>query len=221
MPTTGTYNFAPTNADLVDEAFERCGVDPASLVARHLLSARRSIQLMLVEWANSEVLQWKVDRETLTLTASDYDINLPTATQDVLTVVLRRDGADTQLMPMSRTEYLTIPDKTQTGRPDRYFIDKQRDTKVMYLWPSPENSTDVIVYDRLIWHEDVGGAKDQSDVPREFLEVFASDLAARLALKYATDRLETLEALRDRAWTHAMEENRERTDISLTLRYGR
>jgi hypothetical protein len=221
MATTGTYTFAPTNADMVDEAYERCGIDPSSLVAKHLISARRSISFLLTHWANRGIRQWKVDRETLTLTASDYDITLPSATQDVLTVVLRRDDVDTELMPMSRTEYLTIPDKTQTGRPDRYFVDKQRDSKTLYIWPSPENSTDEIVYDRLIWAEDTGVATNNPDVPREFFDAFAADLAVRLCIKYSPDRLGMLEQKATEAWVVAMEENRERTDVAIGMRWGR
>lgn len=220
MATSGTWSASFTNADFVDESFERCGIDPASLTTRHLVSARRSITLMLADWMTKGIKQWKIDSESLTLTASDLDITLPAATQDVLDMVLRRDSVDTPMMPLSRSEYLLIPNKTQTGRPDRFFVDKQRDSKILYLWPSPENSTDIILYNRLIWAEDTGTAAQNPDIPHEWWEAFAADLAARLALKWAPDRLKTLAELAAIALATAQMENRERGNVSLGVSYG-
>lgn len=198
MATSGTFTWSPELADMVDEAFERCKVDPATLEHRHLLSARRSINYMLADWATRDLYDWKIERQDLqTLAALGAPITQGTATYtlaaeylDIIRATLRRNGFDTPMVEMSRQEYADIPDKTITGRPDRYFADKQRDQIVITIWPVPENATDAIYFDIVKKFEDHDGGSQNPDAPYYAREAFVADLAARLAGKFSSPDLE-------------------------------
>jgi hypothetical protein len=187
MATSGTYLWNPELADMVDEAFERCWVDPATLVHRHVMSARRSINYMLADWAARSFSDFRIERVELALVEDQQQYPLSGVDDfyalDILNIVLRRNGVDTPLLQMSRSEWLEIPTKTYKGRPDRYFVDKQRDFLLLEIWPIAENSTDVLVYDRVRRYQDADRAAQNPDIPYYLREAFVSGLAARLATK--------------------------------------
>ncbi|KPK66539.1 MAG: hypothetical protein AMS21_01910 [Gemmatimonas sp. SG8_38_2] len=193
MATSGTFLWSPELADMVDEAFERARVDPATLSFRHIQSARRSINYMLADWATRDLQEWKISRVDLqTLASLGTPITQGTATYtlsaeylDVMNVFLRRNGIDTPIEFMSRQEWADIPDKDVQGRPDRIFIDKQRDAITVSFWTTPENSTDEIYFDIVSRFEDHDSAADNPDVPYYAREAFVADLAARLAEKFS------------------------------------
>lgn len=221
MATSGTFLFNPDLAEIVDEAFERCRVDPALLTQRHITSARRSMRFMCVDWATDEYHDFRIRQETFTVTQSqavytagtDFDIT-DTNLIDVVDMSLRRDGVDTPVTFWSRSEYLDLPEKTTEGRPDRCFIDKQRDGLVFTFWPVPENSTDVIVFNAVRKFEDSDTAADNADIPYYMYDAFAAGLAARLAEKYAPPELEDKLWMKgDRAFRKATKSVRERGDI--------
>jgi len=197
MATSGTYIFNPDLAELVDEAMERARIDPAHITSRHILSARRSMRFMLADWATDDYHDFRIVREEFTVTESqaeyvagtDFDI-ANSRLIDVINVVLERNGVDTPISFMSRAEFIDIPEKDIEGRPDRIFIDKQRDQLVFTLWTVPENSTDVIKYDAVRKFEDSDTAADSADIPYQMMEAFAAGLAFRLAEKYAPPELE-------------------------------
>lgn len=194
MATSGTFLFNPDLADIVDEAFERCRVDPAHLTVRHILSARRSMRFMLVDWATDDYQDYRIQQLSFTTVASQQvytgPTDVPTNIIDIMGVVLRRSGVDTPVEFMSRHEWLNIPEKSIEGRPDRVFVDKQRDGIDLTFWTVPENSTDVIVFDAVLKFEDSDTAADNADISYYMLDAFAAGLAARLAAKYAPPELE-------------------------------
>jgi hypothetical protein len=194
VATSGTYIFNPDLAEIVDEAFDRCRVDPALLTARHILSARRSMRFMLTDWATDEFHDFRIRRLNFTLVDGQAVYGSPTYFPanviDVLQMVLRDSGVDTPVTLMSRSEYLDIPSKDTEGRTDRIFIDKQRDGLTGTVWPVPDNSTDVLYYDAVVKFEDSDTASDNADIPWYMHDAFAAGLAARLAEKYAPPELE-------------------------------
>lgn len=197
MATSGTYLFNPDLAELVDEALERCRIDPAKVTARHIQSARRSMRFMCADWATDDYHDFRIKQETFTVTQSqasyvagtDFDVT-DNNIIDVLDMALRRNGVDTPVILWSRQDLLNIPEKTTEGRPDRCFIDKQRDGLTFTFWPVPENSTDVIVFNAVRKFDDFDTAADNADIPYHMYEAFASGLAARLGEKYAPPELE-------------------------------
>src|SRR3990167_4265888 len=217
MSTSGTSSFAPTVDDFVAESFERTGIDPAELTVRHLRSARRSLNLMFSEWPAKGVKLWAVDQVTLDMIDGTATYDTATGTICILDAVLRRSSVDTPMFPMSRSEYAVIPSKTTEGLPSRFYLDRAITTPTITVWPVPENSTDDMLYWRVRRIEDVGNPSNTLDVASRWFEPVASGLAAKLAVKFAPDRLDRLKALAGEAFVNAYREDRERTDTQFTM----
>jgi len=215
MATSGTYLWNPDLASIVSESFERCLVDPASLTARHIRSARRSISYMMVEWATKGYAQFKITEITLPLVQGTQSYALPAQVIDIVDMVLRRDGTDTPVEIMSRAEWLNIPDKDTQGRPDRFFADKQRDDVTLYFWTVPENSTDQIIYNALLRYEDADQAAQTADIPYYMREAFASGLAAKLAEKWAPQLEQGLFAKADKKLREGLGATNEGADLRI------
>lgn len=192
MATSGTYLWSPDLAEMIDEAFERCKIDPSTLDVSHIISARRSINFMLADWATDDRHDFRVDRLSpfaLVLGTQQYTVDPQTDGRviDILSMSLRRAGSDTAMWPMSRQEWLDIPNKTTQGRPSRYFADKRQSSVIIQLWPIPENSTDTLIMDVMRKFTDAGSATNEPDIPYYMREAFAAGLAAKLGEKYAPE----------------------------------
>lgn len=210
MASSGAYAFSLENAEIIAEAFERMEIDPSTLQHRHLTSALRSLGLMFGEWSGEGVNQWRIDQETKTLTDGDYTFALPAGTIDVLGAWLRRSSVDTAMNMISRQDWHDIPTKTTEGRPDRFWVEKLTTlTPTFYHWPAAENSTDVIVYTRLLQMEDAGTLAQTPALPARWLEAICAGLAAKLAVKYAMKKLGALKPLADEAFMKARRGDRE------------
>jgi hypothetical protein len=208
---------------MVDEALERCRIDPAKITSRHILSARRSMRFMLADWATKDYHQFRIRQESFTTVQGqatytagvDFDIT-DTNLLDILDAVLTRTGVDTPVIPWTRADYLNIPEKSIEGRPDRMWIDKQRDQMVLTFWPVPENSTDVITFNAVRKYEDSDTASDNADIPYYMYDAFAYGLAFRLAEKYADPSLEAaLYGKAQNAFADAQNAVRERGDVRI------
>ena len=119
MTVSGSTDFELDVADYVEEAYERCGLELKT--GYDLATAKRSLNLMLADWANRGLNQWTIKQRTQALVASDGEYDLATDIIDVLGVVLRRSGTDYAMERVSRDEFLSIPNKTTTGRPTQFF----------------------------------------------------------------------------------------------------
>ena len=223
MTTSGVYTFDPELAAIAEEAFERCGIDPATITARHAKSARRSMDYLFSGWANRGPHLWAIDQQTIaapTLVAGTATYNCPAGTVAVLEMVVRRSGVDTPISPMARDEYLAIPDKTTQGLPNRFYFDRSRTTPTLTFWNVPENATDQIIYYRMRQLQDSGGAALTADIPFRWQEALAAGLAAKLAEKYAPEREQSLVSKAERAYALAYQEDRERTPTTTRVKYS-
>lgn len=215
MASSGTYAYAPDIAEFVDEAFERAGIDPATLTGKHLRSARRSLNLMFAEWANRSVHLFAIDEQTQTVTQGLESYTATTGTLAMLEVVVRRSGVDTPVHRISRADYHAIPNKTKQGLPTQLYFDRK--TGTYKLWNVPENSTDVIRYYRLRQLQDVTAGQETPDVPYRWYEALAAGLAAKVSLKFNKQVYGMLKAEAEEKFAQAKLEDRERVDTSFTL----
>ena len=180
-----------------------------------LKTAKRSLNIMLAEWANRGLNQWTIEQRTQALTADDVDYTLGTDVIDVLSVVVRRSGTDFNMSRISRDAYLSIPTKTTTGRPTQYFLDRQI-TPNLKIWPAPENSTDVIHYDALTRIQDADTMQNTLEIPFRFYPCLAAGLAYYIALKRAPDRIQLLKTSYEEEFDRAMAEDRDRSSFTIT-----
>ena len=292
MATSSSVNFELDVASYVEEAFERCGLEVRT--GYDLKTARRSLNLMLADWANRGLNQWTIEQTSITL-ASDINeypggtltitvgasgsftvgetitggssaatasvTSLPSSTTmaitipsgtftsgetltggtsaatttlsaavdlttvqktiDILSAVITRDSTDYAITRLSRDDYLGIPNKAQTGRPSQFFLDRQV-TPVLKVWPTPENNTDIIKFDRLVRMDDADDYTNTMQIPFRFYPCLAAGLAYYLAIKRAPDRIPLLKAIYDEEFNRAMAEDRDRASLTITpgLSYG-
>tara|TARA_R100001126_G_C4871922_1_gene173596 strand:+ start:945 stop:1613 length:669 start_codon:yes stop_codon:yes gene_type:complete len=213
MTLSGSTDFELDVADYVEEAFERCGLEART--GYDLKTARRSLNLMLADWANRGLNQWTIQQRTISLVKSDGEYSLDPDVIDILAVVVRRDGTDFSIDRISRDEFLSIPTKTTEGRPTQFFLDRQI-TPNLKIWPLPENSTDVLIYDSLTRINDADTAKNTMEVPFRFYPCLAAGLAYYISLKRAPERVQMLKAVYEEEFRRAIDEDRDRASFQIS-----
>lgn len=229
MTTSGTSNFALTSADLLLEAFERIQIRAAAITPDHVVSARRSMNLVQARWANRGANLWKVD-PTASPTAIPLARGIATYALDA-SVVMMLDTylhtvdpsgppTDRILMPLSRSDYAATPDKTSEAPPTVYIFDRQSVQPTVTLWPVPDlDNTYTLRLYALHQMQDANTLASQSpDVPYRFLEALCAELALHLARKYPPDPnsgilLADLKLAAEEAWEEAAQEDRERVPM--------
>lgn len=220
--------FAPDIALVLDECFERAGIAPEAIGQSHLDSALRSITLMLnSEWHTLGIRQWMIADAQQSMVLNDPMWVMPAGSIDIFDAVLRRNNVDTPINRMSPAEYLEIPNKTQTGRPDRYFVQRFYNQINVFMWRTPENSTDIVVYKYFLQMGTPGGLSNSLQMPPHTLEAFHSGLSAKLALKFNVQRYVLLNSIYlgpqqdpmnpKGMLGAALMEDRDRSDVYLTI----
>ena len=216
MATSGSVDFELDVADYIEEAFERCGLEVRT--GYDLKTAKRSLNLMLAEWANRGLNQWTIEQRTFTTTQGDADISLSEDVIDILSVVVQRSGTDFALDRVSRSEFLNIPNKTTQGRPTQFFLDRQI-TPNLKIWPTPENSTDIVTYNALTRIQDADSQTNTLEVPFRFYPCLAAGLAYYISLKRAPNRVQLLKAMYEEEFERAMTEDRDRASFNVVPQY--
>tara|TARA_R100001369_G_scaffold61093_1_gene87925 strand:+ start:749 stop:1417 length:669 start_codon:yes stop_codon:yes gene_type:complete len=212
MATSGSKDFELDVAEYVEEAFERCGLEVRT--GYDLKSARRSLNLLLADWANRGLNQWTIKQRTLSLVAGTGEYPLLPDVIDILSIVVKRSNTDYSLTRLSRDGFLTIPDKTTQGRVNQFFLDRQIIPKLK-LWPVPANSTDIVSYDALTRMDDADIYTNTMEVPFRFYPCLAAGLAYYLALKRAPDRVQLLKAVYEEEFERAAVEDRDRSSFNV------
>jgi hypothetical protein len=210
MAVSGSTDFELDVAEYIEEAFERCGLEART--GYDLKTAKRSLNLMLADWANRGLNQWTIQQRTISLAQGDGEYALGSDVIDILSAAVRRSGTDYVIDRISRDAYLSIPTKTTQGRPTQFFVDRQINPNLK-LWPLPENSTDVLVYDCLTRIDDADTMVNTVDVPFRFYPCLAAGLAYYIALKRAPDRIQVLKALYEEEFQRALTEDRDRASF--------
>jgi hypothetical protein len=212
MTVSGTRTFNLDIAEMIEEAYERCGLEMRT--GYDAKTARRSLNLMLAEWANRGLNLWTVEQATITLTQGQAQETLGEEVVDVLEVVLRRNGIDTELTRVGRGEYLRQVDKDQRGRPVQFYVDRGI-APVMNLWPTPENSTDQLVYYYVQRIDDAGALVNTTEMPFRFYPCAVAGLAYYLSVKRAPERTGMLKQMYEEEFLRAAEEDEDRVPLRL------
>ena len=213
MAVSGSTDFELDVSDYIEEAFERCGLEVKT--GYDLKTAKRSLNLMFADWANRGLNQWTITQRTQALTQGTASYTLGADVIDVLSVVVRRSDSDLSMSRVSRDAYLSINSKDTQARPSQFFVDRQV-TPVIKIWPTPENSTDVLVYDSLTRIDDADTFTNTVDIPFRFYPCLAAGLAYYLSIKKAPDRIQVLKTIYDEEFDKAQAEDRDRASFSVS-----
>lgn len=226
MTTSGTTNFNMEFTEIAEEAFERAGREMRS--GYDLRTARRSMNLLTIEWQNRGINLWTIDEETQALTPGLATYNLPADTIDVLEHVIRTGSGVTQsdisISRISVSTYATIPNKTASGKPIQIWVERLRDNPKVTLWPVPDNSIPyTLVYWRLRRIQDAGSGVQTADMNFRFLPCLVAGLAYYIAMKIpeGAERLQMLKAAYDEQFDLAAGEDREKASVRFVPRMFR
>jgi len=222
MATSGTATFDLDLNNLVEEAFERCGVELRS--GYDMRTARRSLNLLTIEWANRGINLWTIEEGSVALTQGTGTYNLPADTIDLLDHVVRTGNgtsqSDISITRISVSTYASIPNKNVQGRPIQVWIDRQADVPQINVWPVPNNETYTFSYWRMRRIQDAGNGVNTQDIPFRMLPCLVAGLAYYLSLKIpeAMNRIEMLKASYEEQWNLASSEDRDKSSLRLAPR---
>jgi hypothetical protein len=216
MATSGSRDFQPNVGEWIEEAYERCGLELRT--AYDARTARRSLNILFADWANRGLNQWTISNVNQTLTEGTDSYSLNDYVIDVLDVILRRTvndvATDYQMNQVGRAEYWNIPTKSTKARPTQWFLDKQVTPKI-YIWPAPENSTDVIKMNQLLRIEDADGSVNDLQMPFRFYPALVAGLAFYLSQKRAPERMESLKSLYEDEFARALAQDESRASLMI------
>ena len=227
MTTSGTTSFNMEFTEIAEEAWERAGREMRS--GYDLRTARRSMNLMSIEWQNRGINLWTVDEGTVTLTAGTSQYNLPADTIDLLEQVIRTDSGvtatqqDLTITRISVSTYASIPNKLTEGRPIQVYIERLRDQPKINVWPVPDKSGYVFKYWRMRRIEDAGSGVQTADMNFRFFPCMVAGLAYYVAMKdpELAERLPMLKAEYEEQFRLAAEEDRVKTPAKFVPRIAR
>ena len=208
MATSGTTAFDLNVDELIEEAFERCGLELRT--GYDLETARRSLNLMFADWSNRGLNLWVIEERTESLTEGTASYDLDVDIVNVLSAVIRTTSGSTttdyQVNRISRSDYHYLPDKSIKARPTQFYVERSITPK-LYLYPAPENSTDVFRYYALTRIQDAGVFTNTLEITFQFLPAMVAGLAYYVAMKRAPERIQLLKQVYDEEWQRASLEN--------------
>lgn len=216
MSTSGTYSFAPGLGELVIYAYQNIGVRPTSVLQEHMDSARMATNMMLARWANQGVNLWAVDLVTTPLSTAQATYPVDGNTVMILDAYIEDDnGIDRIILPVSRTEYASYPNKEQQGFPTVFWFDRLVSPNVT-LWPVPnvDSAPKTLKYYRVRQIQDANLQNGQQvEIPYLWLEAFADGLAYRLARIWSPQMAVALKAQADESYSIASAQNVEQASF--------
>ena len=227
MATSGTTAFDMDFTEIAEEAWERAGREMRS--GYDLRTARRSMNLMTIEWQNRGLNLWTIDQQTQALTAGTSQYTLMTDTIDLLDHVIRTNAgnsatqSDLTISRIGVSTYASIPNKLSQGRPIQIWIERLRDAPRVNLWPVPDNNTYTLVYWRMRRIEDAGNGIETADMNFRFLPCLVAGLAYHIAMKDPdlVARVPILKQAYDEQYSLAAGEDREKTSEHFVPRVNR
>jgi len=218
MATSGTTSFNLDIDDVIEDAYERCGLETRS--GYDLKSARRSLNILFQEWMNRGVHLWKVENVTANLTAGTTTYTAPTDASDVLEMTFRQvtggTTTDTTMTKISRSEYQALPNKFSQGQPTQYYVERNLSNVVINLYQTPDTTDTQINYNYIGRIQDVGQYTNQPDAPFRFLPCMVSGLAFYLSQKKAPQMTQALKLYYEDELQRALTEDGQRASIHLT-----
>ena len=227
MATSGTTSFNMDFTEIAEEAWERAGSEMRS--GYDLRTARRSMNLMTIEWQNRGINMWTIDSGTINLVEGTTQYTLPADTIDLLEHQIRTNSgnsatqSDLTISRISVSTYASIPNKLTQGRPIQLYVERLRDAPKVNVWPVPDNNDYVLYYWRMRRIEDAGNGVETADMNFRFFPCLVAGLAYHIAMKVPdlAERIPMLKAAYDEQFELAAGEDREKTAARFVPRIGR
>lgn len=227
MATSGTYNFTLANSDIVLEAFERALIAPTEITSRHMITARRSLNLELQTWSNKGPNLPYIYLYNIPLVQGQATYTLPVTTISVLDVYFSTPQTtpantfiDRIMEPISRDDYAAFPNKSQQGFPTTYWFNRVNiPTLTVYQTPNVSAPYAINLYVMRQVQDANLGMGETPDINYRFQDALCARLAARLAEKFPKaqwpNREKELMAKAQAAWAEASAEDVEKVTLHI------
>jgi len=209
MATSGTYTFNPSLGELTIYAYQLIGVRPTALLQEHMDAARLATNMMFTRWSNQGVNLWQVSLVTVPLVAGTATYSVDASTVVMLDAYIEygAPAIDRIILPVSRTEYASYPNKNQQGFPTVFWFDRLLSPTVT-IWPVPDGSQASLKYYKVDRIQDANmNGTQQVDIPPIWLEAMAYGLAERLAIIWAPERALAMKTMADESYQIAANQN--------------
>lgn len=231
MATSGTTDFNLDLIEIAEEAWERASGGSTEMRSGYnLRTARRSLNLLLLDWANRGLNLWTLEEGTLPLFEGVDSYTLPADTVDLMEHSIETEPyglsmtSTTYTVPrVSVSNYAVIANRETRGRPTQITVDRQATAPVVRVWPIPDNNRYTLRYWRIRRMQDAGTGIQTQDIPFRFLPALVAGLAYMIAGKIpeGAPREGLLKQQYDEAWILASEEDREKAPVRLVPRMSR
>jgi hypothetical protein len=220
---SGSTTFNLDFVEAIEEAYERCGLEVRG--GYDLATARRSINLLFIEWGNEGINLWTLEEREQVLSPSDGDYVLGADVVDVIEHHIEdSSGRISTLSRVPLAAHTRRVNPSTEGKPREVFVDRGQAAPIAHLWPLPNSSTYTMVYWVLRRIEDAGDYTNNADIPFRFLPAFIAGLAWKLAGKKKSSDIQLLTRLRaeyNEAFKMAKDEDRDRSPMRIVPRIVR
>lgn len=220
MASSGTTGFDLNLKEIIEEAYEQAGLEVRS--GYEFRTARRSLNLLLLEWANRGLNLWTVAEGTIALAAGVDTYALPADTVDLIEYAIREGCTDYSITRISVDSYSRINNKTMQSRPQQVLVRRVVPPSIR-LWPVPDRAAYSFVYWRLRrMHEFTRDGDENADVPFRYLPALTAGLAWKLAMKSrrpeVLQRVPLMKTFYEEQMRDAEGEDRERATLRIVPR---
>ena len=220
MATSGTRAFSLDVATAIEEAYELAGLEART--SYDAVTARRSMNIMFADWSNRGVQMWEIGKVTTTLTEGTNEYTINAYDVDILDAYIQRSVSDIVtdyvIDRIDRNEYVGIPNKATKARPTEFWLERVK-TPIIHLYPTPENSTDKLIY--YVWQriQDSTASVNDVDIPSRFMPPLVSGLAYYLCLKKNVQKLGILKEQYEQDLMNALKYDEDRSSTRLVPRH--
>lgn len=211
MSTSGTYTYNPSLGELTVYAYQLIGVRPTALLQEHIDVARTATNMMFTRWSNQGVNLWQVALVQTALAQGVATYPVDSSVVVMLDAFIRTTTGTTQtdriILPVSRTEYASYPNKIQQGFPTTFWFDRLLSPTVT-LWPVPDGTQTYLEYYAVKRIQDANmNGVQELDIPPIWLEAMIYGLAYRLAQIWSPDKVAIMKPMADEAYQIAALQN--------------
>lgn len=211
MSTSGTYTFNPSLGELTIYAYQLIGVRPTALLQEHMDAARMATNMMFTRWSNEGVNLWQVVLNTTALVQGQSTYTVDASTVVILDAYISTTSGssttDRIILPISRTEYASYPNKQQQGFPTVFWFNRLLSPTVT-LWPVPDGTQTSLKYYSVLRIQDANlTGTEETDIPPIWLEAMAYGLAYRLAQIWAPEKAALFKPQADESYQIAADQN--------------
>ena len=220
MATSGTRAFSLDVATAIEEAYELAGLEART--SYDAVTARRSLNIMFAAWSNRGIQMWQITKVELTLTEGTSEYTINSYDIDILDAYIQKTVSgvvtDYALDRVDRNEFISIPNKATKARSTEYWLERLK-TPVFHLYPTPENSTDKLIYYTWRRIEDNTAQINDVDIPSRFMPCLVSGLAYYLCLKKNVQKLPVIKEQYEQDLANAIAYDEDRSPLRLVPKH--